>query len=221
MTFLSTRDIENDDTRLTSEEKARIRETLHRTMRETPVRSPYLLHFSDLPRWAYMVSVPFLALLIVSTTVYAARGSLPGDALYPVKVSTEKVQGVFATSDEEKVKWNEHLAEVRIKEAELLAASDRLSTSTAEAIETDFNSHAEVAKVYREKVSEKDAPRATALSAEFGAALRAHSDRLAELADDATTTPPEGKRNSKKLSERVRAHAEEIKKDIDTEREKD
>lgn len=202
-------------TELKAQEKSLMRSQLLRAMKETPVPSPYLSFFSHWSRLASASSATLALTLIVSTTVYAAQGALPGDPLYPIKINVnEKMQGALATSDEEKAQWNARIAEVRIHEAELLVASDRLSTSTALQIETDFDTHTARARSYTKKVSEKNAARADELSVQFSASLEAHGATLEKLGSGQSSTSTIEEKRSKKLSEHVRARAAEIKEDV-------
>ena len=83
-----------------------------------------------------------LCLIIVSGAgvSLAAQGTLPGDALYPVKVKVnEEVQGWLARSDEAKMDWLVTVAERRIEETEHLASQGRLNEKARTAIEASFD----------------------------------------------------------------------------------
>src|SRR5438105_2432135 len=86
--------------RLTSAERSRVRLALREAMHPAPgaVRSPYVMPSP----FFFRMSGAFALVLIVlfGGTAYAAEGSLPGDALYPIKIHvTEPLQGAFVFSD--------------------------------------------------------------------------------------------------------------------------
>lgn len=76
-----------------------------------------------------MVAIIIAIVLAVSTlgggTVYASQGSLPGDALYPVKLGTEQARLVVATSDTAKAERYLTVANSRVKEMTALAEKGR------------------------------------------------------------------------------------------------
>jgi hypothetical protein len=86
---------------------------------------------SRLPRlsWGRRCTVAVtlvLALLLMGAgTVGASSGSLPGDALYPVKTAAEKVQAFFTFGEEARAEFHAMLAERRINEIVALAESRR------------------------------------------------------------------------------------------------
>ncbi len=73
------------------------------------------------PRWAMAAALVAVLLLGGAGTVRAADGSLPGQALYPVKRTAEAVQGVFVPAAAQAA-WHIHLAEKRTAELQALAA---------------------------------------------------------------------------------------------------
>ncbi|HLH71987.1 MAG TPA: DUF5667 domain-containing protein [Chloroflexota bacterium] len=58
-------------------------------------------------------------------TVYAAQGTLPGDALYPVKVAAEQVQVILATTDQAKAQTYLTLTDKRLIEIQEAIQSGR------------------------------------------------------------------------------------------------
>ncbi len=76
-----------------------------------------------------MVAIIVAIVLAVSAlgggTVYASQGSLPGDVLYPVKLGTEQVRLVVATSDTAKAELYLTFANSRIEEMTTLAERGR------------------------------------------------------------------------------------------------
>jgi hypothetical protein len=124
-------------------------------------------------------------LLAVSggTAAAASEGSLPGDALYPVKTSiVEPVSMALTFSAEQKANLKLEIAERRLDEAEKLATQDRLSAEQLAKIENNFNkqeTHIE-ALVARFEADGKH-ELAARLSSNVEAALKAHASILQEL----------------------------------------
>jgi hypothetical protein len=61
------------------------------------------------------------------TTVNASFDSLPGDALYPVKLATERMQITLATSGEQKARLHAEFAARRLQEVGAITSSSRLN----------------------------------------------------------------------------------------------
>lgn len=76
-------------------------------------------------RWALALVVILALLLIGGGTITASADSLPGDTLYPLKTTTEKVQGFFTFGDEAKASFYIKLAQRRLDELELLTERKR------------------------------------------------------------------------------------------------
>jgi hypothetical protein len=81
------------------------------------------------------VSMPFIiliALMITGGTSLAASSSVPGDFLYPVKISfNENIRSAFAVSADSEADLQADLLEERIAEAQELQAEGRLSGEVA------------------------------------------------------------------------------------------
>ena len=74
------------------------------------------------------VAVLLLAFVVLSSgtiSVYAAQSSLPGDALYPVKIGVEKMQVAVAANPEDKAYLHLKLAQRRIDEVATQASLNR------------------------------------------------------------------------------------------------
>lgn len=94
------------------------------------VRSPYSVFY----RHVFNVSMSVIvAVLAFGSTVFASKGALPGDILYPVKRKvSEPLEVAFAKNSEDEGQiYVAHIIE-RLKEAEELAVQGRLASSTAD-----------------------------------------------------------------------------------------
>ncbi len=78
------------------------------------------------PRWATAVTVALVLLLAGSGTVAAASGSMPDEALYPVKLATEQVQIVLTPSALGKAELYARLADKRVVEIVRMAGKGKL-----------------------------------------------------------------------------------------------
>ncbi len=133
--------------RLSERERFVMRKELELLMKEHPLKVPFhiraaeYMHAIDTAAFGYVGSHGFatatLALVLVFGvgTAYAAGGALPGDVLYPVKISiNEKFEGALALSDVEKVEFSRELTERRLEEAEILAARGELTPYASDKI---------------------------------------------------------------------------------------
>ncbi|MBI4132803.1 MAG: hypothetical protein HY473_01790 [Candidatus Sungbacteria bacterium] len=138
-----------------------------------------------------------LALLIAgliaatSGVSFAAEGALPGDFLYPMKVSVnEEVRGALAISPAAGVRWEVRRLERRLEEAEALAKNASLSSDTRADIEKNFDAHADRIQA---RILEIESAGRIESAAELGsyaeASLRAHEQILVELFLRPTETP--------------------------------
>lgn len=156
-----------------------------------------------------------IIILLAGGTSFAAEKSLPGDALYPVKVHVnEEVRGWATLSEEAKANWDAALASRRLNEAEQLAAESRLNAETRAQLEANFQAHSDRVQARIEKFEDKKADRAAEIISNFETSLNAHEQILLSigLAKNSDTEP-----EVKSLAVRVRAEAQETKQDSDKE----
>lgn len=124
-----------------------------------------------------------LAVLLAGGTSAAAQSSLPGDALYPVKISVnEKVQSFLAVGHEAQAAVEAHFASERLAEAEKLAADNRLDATVEAKLATEFEAHAERARSEAAELShEGKAEAAVAVTTDLEGALGVHKSALVNL----------------------------------------
>lgn len=94
---------------------------------------------------AYAVLSVFVILLLTSGTVLASQGSLPGDALYPVKRLTEKVELQLAPTKKVKAEVQAKHATERVNELTELQVKVDAEVKTEQ--KSDTEKHHEEAKV--------------------------------------------------------------------------
>ncbi|MDE2173431.1 MAG: hypothetical protein KGJ31_02425 [Patescibacteria group bacterium] len=126
------------------------------------------------------------ALLILTLSsgglVYAAQGTLPGDALYPLKVDViEPLRVTLAVSPEAKASLQMTFAEHRIDEAAQLARNGRLNTATEAALAANFTKNADGAGLAVAQDYAHGQTSADLLTMNFAARLAAYESVLALL----------------------------------------
>jgi hypothetical protein len=153
---------------------------------KAPRQSPYFMFAHQFMR--VRVLAPLAAVLAVfagTGTAFAARGALPGDALYAVKVSVnETVEVALATTPVAKAQVQAKLAQRRIEEAEALAAQGSLTSGTSEKLAASFETHAQAAAELADDVAKSDPDTGASLKAALDSSLAAHGAILAALGQD-------------------------------------
>ena len=130
----------------------------------------------------------FIALLVVllvgGGTSFAAESALPGDTLYPVKVSiNEEVGSFLAFSEEAQARFDTRRAENRLEEAAELAAKGRLNSETSASIQSRFEAHTSAFEDDIEAIEASENSRSSfEMHSNFEASLNAHERILARLA---------------------------------------
>lgn len=133
-----------------------------------------------------MALILIIALFVGGGTSFAAENALPGDTLYPVKISVnEEIRNFIAISDEARADWNARRAERRLEEAEKLAIEGRFNTETRADLESRLESHVEAFAERAEKIEAKQDTRASfEIHSNFEASLEAHERVLALIAEE-------------------------------------
>ncbi len=133
---------------MTNDEKMRIRTHLLSIMNKnaTPVSSyssaiPSPWFHSFLARGMVLAAI----VVVISGTgiVFASAKSLPGDTLYPIKVSiAENIRGAVIVDAASKAKWNGELIERRLTEIATLKKQNALTSARAHIAQVAFESNA-------------------------------------------------------------------------------
>ena len=124
-----------------------------------------------------------LVLLMGAGTSYAAEGALPGDTLYPVKTQVnERIATAIAVTPEAKARVDAARVARRLAEADTLAASGALSTSTQAIVDEGI---AQAADDFDASIAAaSDTPSTLALRADVESDIHAHARALATAADE-------------------------------------
>lgn len=184
---------------LSKSEKAEIKSELLSFMEKNPVRNSWGERLSRRVSVFYNLTIENMKALILKPvasivtalvlltggTVTAAEFSLPGDALYVVKVGVnEEVKGWVYFSQSGKARHDLDLAEERLREAETLALRERLTPELLTEIEARFAGHMSEAHDHLATVrgdENGNVAAAAAVSNEIETALRAHENLLVEI----------------------------------------
>ncbi|MFH1486111.1 MAG: DUF5667 domain-containing protein [Chloroflexota bacterium] len=120
--------------------KAAARYRLQLAMSQHAKRSQWTIpFFGGQPRWVPAVATLLVLFLIGGGTVGAAGNSLPGEPLYEVKLATENVQLVLATSEPRRAMLQASFADNRICEMQALAEQGK--PAGLEQLARRFNDH--------------------------------------------------------------------------------
>jgi len=180
--------------RLTPEEKQAMRRQIFGVPTTAPNPSPYF--FFSYQFIHARVLAPAMVLLVVfvgAGTAAAAQGSLPGDFLYPVKVSiNESIEVALATTPVARAEVSAKVALRRVEEAEALAAKGTLTPETGEALAANFEEHAQDAHESAQEVEAEDPAAATELRTNLDSSLSAHGAILATLSGGTSASNQEG-----------------------------
>lgn len=124
-----------------------------------------------------------IVLLLAGSGSIAAENAVPGDFLYPVKVTVnEEVRGALSVSSKAKAEWNARLVERRLEEAEKLAAEARLDAELQAGLQSRLAAHFSSFDEQTEVLTAQgNASAAAEAHAALEAGLAAHADALANV----------------------------------------
>ena len=185
--FLKELKLESKSIKLTTEEAKEMHSyvadfvNLHTEEVSKNIRSPYFTKSSLVMAFS---SFAIVALIFVGTT-FAASSSLPGDALYPIKVNiNEQVKGLFITGDAKNAAWHEELISQRLTEAETLASQGKLDEKAQAQLSVSFDNSVKKFNSNLVSIQESDLDAAASTSAHFQYTLQAHQAVLNRLSDE-------------------------------------
>lgn len=149
-----------------------------------------------------------MALSLGGSVTLAAEQSLPGDTLYPVKVSVnEEIRGAFTFSDEARADFEAKRAERRLEEASRLSKEGRLNAQTRVDLETRLSGHIRDvdARVAKLKARGRDSNSST-VEARLESSLNTYAYTLSDVDTDvsvATSSKLETRTLVKTIKEKV------------------
>lgn len=151
---------------------------------ERPVASPYSNSFLSIfqrHHFAYYSMATFLILVLSGGGVaFASQESLPGNILYPIKVSiVEPINSALKFKVEDKAKYESKLATTRMIEAETLAYQGKLDTVKETQINSLLATHtSSLDKAIDELEQGQSNEKAYEIASNFKAEMSAHAKVL-------------------------------------------
>lgn len=129
-----------------------------------------------------------LACVVIVAVSYTAEETVPGDALYPVKVRfNEEVRSTLSFTPYQKITWETERLSRRIAEARVLADEGRLTGAVEEEMAEAVRTHSETARREIAELTETDRDEATMASLHLATTLDVQSVALREEADEAAS----------------------------------
>lgn len=182
---------------LTQSERAAMRNNLSAFMAEHPAVAPLWLRFLDRlgaffdtldrsPLFGARMLIPAFSLVLVLGlgTSFAAERSLPGDALYPIKILfNEQITEVFQRSDSAKAEWESKLVSRRLEEVEALAVKGELTPVVREELQASIAVSAADFDASVAKLAVRDEEAVARAQSQFEASLTGHEQTLTALSN--------------------------------------
>ena len=191
---------------LSASEKTQIKNNVRAYMLEHPVQPTFVEQFSMYAnglfsssgarsyvfgyRYKSVFATALILVCVGGSTVYAAEGALPGDALYPIKVDvSEKIVLLASSSAKAKAAAAAKFATRRLDEAEQLLVKRGLDDAKRVEIEARFDAYAEDFSNSANIVATKDndVTGVAEVQSDFEASLRAHAAILRQLTQASST----------------------------------
>ena len=177
--------------RMTEEEKISIHFRVMTFMENNPVskipvriRSPYFSRFS-FARFSKIAGTSMLLMIIgVGGLTYASAGALPGDFLYPVKVSfKEKIEEQLAFTPVKKVAFRQKKIETRYNEVETLIKQNKVTPENISVATTNINIEKEKLNNDLTEVTKTDPQIAVLAKTQIEEAIKTHQDKIITLTE--------------------------------------
>lgn len=168
--------------RLTVVEKRAMRNALLSHIHGGAIYSPYSIWGTIHRRRIALAATTIGAVLLGGTVSYAAENALPGDVLYPVKISlNERAKVALARTEEAQAIIQTKLAEERLTEAEKLAISGKLSEEKKTLVEEKLSQHLDQAQAVLAHVQLEDEELAYDLESDLRSSIGAHRSIIAAI----------------------------------------
>ncbi|MCC7436416.1 hypothetical protein IT402_00880 [Candidatus Nomurabacteria bacterium] len=125
----------------------------------------------------------FLFIVFVGGSVsVVADNSLPGDALYPIKISVnEQIKGALIKNPEAKISYQTTLIDNRLTEIKTLAASKTLTKAKQETAQKALDSHIESLSKQLGTLSDEKPKEALKVTASLEESLKAQKEDLEKI----------------------------------------
>ncbi len=202
--------------KMTSAEKKRIYENITSSvLPKQSIRSPWAMYVFVLGirknRWASYIIALFLIIALSGTgIVSASEESLPGDTLYPIKVSViEPIHAALTFSSKAKAEYESNLATRRLVEAQALARENKLDQSKEKKLNDLLDRHTLSLDKALEKIDKTtSADEVDDIVTNFEAGMNAHAGVL-DLINSSKDMPEYSGKN--KISKNARSKGSKVR----------
>lgn len=170
--------------RLSASEKARMRESLFTDMERLAPQT--VRPFGTLLRiFSGCMAAVMIFVLAGAGVSYAAESSLPGDALYPVKINlTEPLLVRLNSSIEAKVRVQARLATRRLEEAQRLAERSQLTADRVAIVNERLIGHINALEADLKELEKLNKDSSATIAVETSADMQAHENVLLRIVSD-------------------------------------
>jgi len=178
---------------LNPDEKTKIYSALRNFVAENPVRSIkspfYESWFIFEQRMVVMPIAIVLVFVLTGGTVFAAKNSLPGDILYPIKMIRETMESFSAPDTKAKAQIEVSHAISRLQEVEQIVNSNRqLDKGAGQEIGNNFGTQVQDVKNNINELKNSDQGKdASAIWSDFKKSVAEHEKTISELSNSTST----------------------------------
>ncbi len=175
--------------KLSEEERGLVRAHVHYLMTNTPIKSAVPSLFQRGLHHGLRIALSSFAFFIfVGGFVSAvAANALPGDPLYPVKVSfNEEIQLFFQKTPEKKVAYNAKRVEARVNEIKTLAETKTLTKANQATVQKALDAHIKDLSIDLTTLSDTAPSAALAVTTTLEDSLKANKAILESVIDPAS-----------------------------------
>ena len=159
-----------------------MRNALLSHIRGGAIHSPYSIWGTIHRRRIALAATTIGAVLLGGTVSYAAESALPGDVLYPVKISlNERAKVALARTEEAQAIIQTKLAEERLTEAEKLAIAGKFSEEKKALVEEKLSQHLDQAQAVMAHVQLENEELAYDLESDLRSSIGAHRSIIAAI----------------------------------------
>ncbi len=207
--------------KMTAEEKQSVLNEINIFIKQNPTKTPWyttlenkiISPFQDgLLLHHKMLASAFVIIILVSATggtSIAARYSVPGDILYPVKINLNEKMGTFtAVSPEAKATVEAQHINERLSEAEKLSTENKLSETIKTQLESKFSLDLQNTMAHVEKLnSNGDSKKADQVKADIEKSLQKHKEMVDKILENSRSRSG---RSLQKTSTKMRPEATRV-----------
>ncbi|MEJ0002044.1 MAG: DUF5667 domain-containing protein [bacterium] len=150
--------------------------------------SPYFRRFSFVMAGKVVGFAALFVIIGVSGLSYASASALPGDLLYPIKLSKEKLEERFVSTPEQKIALKQKRIETRFKEVETLIKEKKITPENRSIAEAKIQEDKEAIGNDLEEINKADPQAATLAKTTLDASIEEHQEKIDDLMEQSTDT---------------------------------